>query len=426
MTRIPAFTQIRNLTESSRRERASGHTAFFSYGENFGRGATMPDDGFDWQPTRQPIVLDAWPVGAGPQEGSFTTVMQWDSYRALEYGGRRFGMKSDSFRRYLDLPGRTGKPFEIAVGGATADGVLSPYGWTVRQPIKLLPDLPAFQRFLERSKAEFTVAKHGYTATRSGWFSDRSAAYLASGRPVVTEETGFSDFLPVGDGLLAFESVDEAVACILDVGARYEHHCRVGAGDCGGVLRFSQSARRPPRARLESEIAAATDRKQDALTGVTSVERRPRIAFFGYPDVFEDFYPHYGVSQQAFSTRWSGSGNHAFVSLLQREVGDVVWYESSLNPEVEPVRHEIGCRVDIVRSSWIHRQLWSAFYRPRMAWRWRAAYPAYAALASYAAPLSFPLLRTLRRDRPDVLFVQDTRAGDSMCCYCWPGCWACH
>ena len=221
-----AFTQIRNLTESSRRERACGHTAFFSYGENFGRGATMPDDGFDWQPTRQPIVLDAWPVGAGPLDGSFTTVMQWDSYRALESGGRRFGMKSDSFRRYLDLPGRTGEPFEIAVGGATADGVLSPHGWTVRQPIKLLPDLPAYQRFLERSKAEFTVAKHGYTAARSGWFSDRSAAYLASGRPVVTEETGFSDFLPVGDGLLAFESVDEAVACVLDVGARYEHHCR--------------------------------------------------------------------------------------------------------------------------------------------------------------------------------------------------------
>ena len=147
------------------------------------------------------------------------------------------------------------------------------------------------------------------------------------------------------------------------------------------------------------------------MTGVTSVERRPRIAFFGYPDVFEDFYPHYGVSQQAFSTRWSGSGNHAFVSLLQREVGDVVWYESSLNPEVEPVRHEIGCRVDIVRSSWIHRQLWSAFYRPRMAWRWRAAYPAYAVLASYAAPLSFPLLRTLRRDRPDVLFVQEYSSG---------------
>lgn len=222
----PVFTQIRHLTESARRESAEKHTAFFSYGENLGRGATVPDDRFNWQPTRQPIVLDAWPVVPGPPDGSFTTVMQWDSYRPREYAGRRFGMKSDSFSPYLSMPGETGEAFEIAVGGAEADGVLSPYGWTVRNPIKMIPDLPAYQRFLARSKAEFTVAKQGYTSTRSGWFSDRSAAYLASGRPVVTEDTGFSDFLPVGDGLLAFRALDEAIACVRDVSDRYAHHCR--------------------------------------------------------------------------------------------------------------------------------------------------------------------------------------------------------
>ena len=151
--------------------------------------------------------------------------------------------------------------------------------------------------------------------------------------------------------------------------------------------------------------------KVDALMSGTEAGRRPRIAFFDYPDVFEDFYPHYGVSQQAFSTHWSDSGNHAFVSLLQREVGDVVWYESSIRPQLEGAWHDLGCRVSIVRSSWVHRQLWRAFYLPPMAWRWRAAYPAYAILASYAAPLSISLWRTLMKDRPDVLFVQEYSSG---------------
>jgi glycosyltransferase involved in cell wall biosynthesis len=139
--------------------------------------------------------------------------------------------------------------------------------------------------------------------------------------------------------------------------------------------------------------------------------RRPRIAFFGYHDVFEDFYPHYGVTQQAFATSWAGSGNHAFVSVLQREVGDVVWYESSLEPKVETGCHAIGCQVNIVRSAWIHRRLWRAFHLSRQATRWRGIYPLYALLASYLAPLSLPLVLRLLRDRPDILFVQEYSSG---------------
>jgi glycosyltransferase involved in cell wall biosynthesis len=139
---------------------------------------------------------------------------------------------------------------------------------------------------------------------------------------------------------------------------------------------------------------------------------RPRIAFFGYHDVFEDFYPHYGVDQRAFATRWMGTGNHAFVSLLQREVGDLVWYVLSLAPELEEARHEVvGCRVRMLPSSWLHRRLWRLFYLPRMAWRWRGAYPAYATAASYAALASWRFVRALRRERPDLLFVQDYATG---------------
>jgi glycosyltransferase involved in cell wall biosynthesis len=143
-----------------------------------------------------------------------------------------------------------------------------------------------------------------------------------------------------------------------------------------------------------------------------TVRARPLIAFFDYPDVFEDFYPHYGIDQRTFATRWAASGNHAFLSLIQREIGDVVWYAFSLAPELPEARHDVvGCRVKILPSSRLHRWLWRRFYLPRSAWRWRRAYPAYATLASYLALVSWPFIQTMLRDRPDVFFVQDYATG---------------
>ena len=112
---------------------------------------------------------------------------------------------------------------------------------------------------------------------------------------------------------------------------------------------------------------------------------RPVIAFFDYPDVFEDFYPKYGVDQLAFATHWTAAGNHAFLTLLQREVGDVIWYAFSLQPEIREARHEVvGCRVKFLASSWLHRQLWRAFYSIP-GWRRKRFYPHYAAVASYVS-----------------------------------------
>jgi glycosyltransferase involved in cell wall biosynthesis len=139
---------------------------------------------------------------------------------------------------------------------------------------------------------------------------------------------------------------------------------------------------------------------------------RPLIAFFDYHDVFEDFYPHYGVDQRSFATRWADTANHAWLSLVQRDIGDVIWYVFSLAPELEEARHEVvGCRVKFLRAPWFHRCLWRAFYSPRMAWRWRGAYRAYATAASYSVLVSWRWFRMLRRDRPDVLFVQDYASG---------------
>jgi glycosyltransferase involved in cell wall biosynthesis len=142
------------------------------------------------------------------------------------------------------------------------------------------------------------------------------------------------------------------------------------------------------------------------------VRERPLIAFFDYHDVFEDFYPKYGIDQRQFATRFTAAGNHAFLTLLQREVGDVIWYSFSLKPEVDEATHEVvGCRIKILPSSWLHRRLWHAFYMPGAAWRWKRLYPAYATAASYASLVSWPFLRTLLKDRPDFFFVQDYATG---------------
>ena len=224
----PAFTQIRHLSDAAAMKAALRHNAFFSFGENIGAAdCSIPDDGLTWQATRQPVALDAWPVTRGPRDGTFSTIMQWESYPERRYDGRVYGMKSLSFPPYFDLPRRLEARFEIALGSDCAPrDRLREFGWIVGDPYEASRDPWVYQRFIQRSKAEFSVAKQGYVATACGWFSDRSASYLASGRPVVTQETGFSRWLKAEGGVVAFRSPDEAIAAIEDVCQDYERHCR--------------------------------------------------------------------------------------------------------------------------------------------------------------------------------------------------------
>lgn len=223
----PVFTQVRHLTEAAAREEASRHTAFFSFGENIGKpNSTIPDDGFPWRPTRQPVVLDAWSLTTPSPKARFSTVMKWESFSAKTYGGKKYGMKSDSFYPYLELPKRANADFELCVGGpAVPVRLLADNGWIITDPYQLSLDPWAYQRYIQESKAEFSVAKHGYVATRSGWFSERSAAYLASGRPVLVQDTGFSDRLPTGRGLIPFTNIEEAIGGIESLAANYTGHC---------------------------------------------------------------------------------------------------------------------------------------------------------------------------------------------------------
>ncbi len=139
---------------------------------------------------------------------------------------------------------------------------------------------------------------------------------------------------------------------------------------------------------------------------------RPRIAFFDYPDVFEDFYSHYGVSQRSFATSWADTANHAWVRLIQREIGNVRWFEFSIAPEMTDAQHKsVGCNVRFLKSSRLHRFLWKLFYLPKAAWKWRRFYGSYATVASYLAPCSLAFVTAVRKERPDALCAQSYSSG---------------
>ena len=224
----PVFTQVRHLTNPASLRAAETHTTFFTFAENIGKpGCLVPADGLPWRRTRQPVTMDDWPVTTGPVDGRFTTVMQWDSYSVAEYGGHEYGMKSMSFEDYMALPACAPAELELAVGSPTAPrDLLRSHGWVVSDPLEATRDAWTYQRFIQRSKGEFSVAKQAYVISRSGWFSERSAAYLASGRPVVTQDTGFSEWLDGDAGVLPFDSPGAALEAIARVNADYVMHCR--------------------------------------------------------------------------------------------------------------------------------------------------------------------------------------------------------
>ncbi len=223
----PLFTQVRILQDPERQRLAAAHNMFFSFGEKFGdEDCGIPDDGFPWQPTRQPIDLYAWQFSSAPAHAAFTTVMQWDSYSKQSHEGREYGMKAESFGPYMDLPQHTDVELEIAMGSVEAPRQqLKELGWHLRNPLEVTRDPWSYQDYIYSSGGEFSVAKHGYVASHSGWFSERSACYLASGRPVITQETGFSSIISADAGLIPFTSLQNAQTGLEAVKTYYNRHC---------------------------------------------------------------------------------------------------------------------------------------------------------------------------------------------------------
>jgi hypothetical protein len=205
------------------------HDVFFTLGEHVGQpDCTVPTAGITWLPTRQPVFLPNWPVTPPPDAGAFTTVLSWSiNPTPPVVGGRSYGGKDVEFARFVDLPRRTADRLEAAISGDAPRERLVAAGWSVIEAHSVSATLDDYRRYLQGSRGEWSVAKNAYVATRSGWFSTRSAAYLASGRPAVIEETGFSAHVPTGPGLRAFSTPDEAVAALdavrADHGAACEH-----------------------------------------------------------------------------------------------------------------------------------------------------------------------------------------------------------
>ncbi len=228
----PVYEQIKYATaDQSSRAYLDAHTHFFTYGENLGgEDCPIPLCGVPWRATRPPIDPDLWPEPCDAPP-CFTTIAIWENKgKNIEFNGARYlWSKHVNFQRYLDLPkSRPASCFHMAmlppddgVRAAVVDG-----GWSLVDPRPVSADMARYRDFIANSRGEFTVAKDIYVQPNSGWFSDRSACYLAAGRPVVTMRTGFSKFYPVGRGLFEYSSLEEALAGIDAIAADYLDHSR--------------------------------------------------------------------------------------------------------------------------------------------------------------------------------------------------------
>jgi hypothetical protein len=209
----------------------AGYDDFVTIGENIGcDGCEIPTRGLPWITTPQPVVLDQWPM-ADAHDGAFTSVGSWRGrYGTVSYGGRTYGHRVHEFRRFVELPRLTGRSFELALAiddAETADlDLLRRNDWRLVDPAVVAASPDAYRHYVQRSAAELMVAKNMYVAARSGWMSDRSICYLASGKPVVAQDTGLDGRYEPGAGLLTFSDLDEASAAVDEVCGRYASHAR--------------------------------------------------------------------------------------------------------------------------------------------------------------------------------------------------------
>jgi hypothetical protein len=240
----PVLPQIEVAQGNSRTIRLlAAHTHHFTYGENLGaEDCAVPLDRFPYLPTRQPVVLDWWqadasfPLWSGAEEapapptGCFTTVGNWEQKgKDIEWQGERYAWsKHHEFLKFLDLPRWSGQRFELALSGVNAAALrlLRGHGWRIVDALGLSKEIAPYREYIRASRGEFTVAKDQNIRLRSGWFSDRSACYLAAGRPVITQDTGFGNVLPTGWGLFAFRTKEDILAAFDAIAGHYEGHCQ--------------------------------------------------------------------------------------------------------------------------------------------------------------------------------------------------------
>jgi hypothetical protein len=232
------------------------HDVLFTVGANVGTERSgIPTCGLDWRPLWPPVVLDWWVADAPLRRDRFTTVGAWRDYGYIELDGQLLGPKVEEFTKFMELPMISGETLELTLAIDDDDpdrDVLLQHGWKLEPP-DLVGTPQAYIDYVSESLGEFSCAKGGYVGSRSGWFSDRSACYLAAGRPVVLQATGFEDILPVGEGAFAVRDIDEAAAAMSAIRADYPRH--------------SRAARRLAREYFDAETLMARMLEESGLPG---------------------------------------------------------------------------------------------------------------------------------------------------------------
>jgi hypothetical protein len=204
-----------------------GHDVYATVGLNLGAAdCPLPTCGIHWQTTLPPVVLDEW-MPRGPAGRAYTTVADWRGYSPVQWRSVWYGQKAEEFMRILELPRRVAPPLELclAIHPDEPDYTkLIEHGWHLVSPRALCATADAYRDYVRGSRGEFTVVKNGYAAGRTGWFSDRSACYLAAGRPVIIQDTGIGRYVPTGQGLVTFSDLDTAAAALEAVDGNYASH----------------------------------------------------------------------------------------------------------------------------------------------------------------------------------------------------------
>lgn len=253
----PAFTQLWSAAQGIDM-RFAGHTHFATVGLAIGnRECPVPTCGLPWFPTLQPVVLDHWPVARAITHNALTTVANWRGYGSIEHAGVFYGQKAHALRPLFDLPTRTDEPFQPALAIHADErqdlAALDAHGWELLDPREVASTPRDYQQFVQGSKAEFGIAKSGYVHSRCGWFSDRSVCYLASGRPVIAQETGFSRFLSTGRGLHRFETEDDVLVAIETLRGDYARQAQAARDIAEAVFDANKVL---PRLLSQMELAA--------------------------------------------------------------------------------------------------------------------------------------------------------------------------
>jgi hypothetical protein len=228
----PVGSQLRLATgDPHTLEAFANHHVIATYGENYGApDCSVPLDGRNYLFTRQPVDLELWPMSYQARARRFTTIGNYRQEGSdVEWQGSTYRWsKHHEWEKFMELPGHTGQAFEMALMHSRANDRkrLRAAGWSLVPSLEMSLDVfGAYPRYIRSSRAEFTVAKDQNVRLRSGWFSERDACYLASGKPVVTQDTGFSNLLPTGEGLFAVDDLEGAVEAVAQINADYLHHC---------------------------------------------------------------------------------------------------------------------------------------------------------------------------------------------------------